>query len=126
MKGNGNISTICIRWLFKQASNDYWDLKASDLANLLGVDEELIKKFKDDLELGGLIELTEDAKFRISMLLAINKALHDISPEGQEVAFFKSPNSGSFLNGISIKEFLIKEATLEAMAGVLAWLRSST
>jgi hypothetical protein len=115
---------ISLQWLFKQSSPDRWNLNNTDLANVLGIDEELIEKLKSDVALGKQIELNESASTRLPLLLSINKAIYNISPNGQESLFFTSPNSGNFLNGLSIKEFLIEDATTDAMAEIITWLKS--
>ena len=91
---------------------------------MLGIDEELIEKLKSDVALGKQIELNESASTRLPLLLSINKAIYSISPDGQENLFFTNPNSGNFLNGLSIKEFLIEKATTDAMAEIITWLKS--
>jgi hypothetical protein len=120
-----NKDEISLKWLFKQASPNHWDLNDTDLSSLLGVNEELVEKFKGDIELGKQIELTNDINTRLSTLLGIHKAIYEISPHGQEYLFFTNPNSGDFFKGLSIKEFLIKEATTGALAKVKAWLSSN-
>lgn len=119
-----NKDEISLQWLFKQASPNRWDLNDADLANVLGINEELIEKFKGDIELGKQIELTNDTSTRLSTLLGIHKAIYEISPHGQEYLFFTSPNSGDFLKGISIKEFILKEPIADAMNKVMVWLKS--
>jgi hypothetical protein len=115
---------ISLQWLFKQAGPNRWDLANIELASLLGIDEELIKKLQDGLELGEPLELTNDTSTRLSLLLAIHKAIHELSPYGEEYTFFISPNNGDFLKGMSIKEFLIKETSKGAMSKVITWLKS--
>jgi hypothetical protein len=120
----GDTSAIGLQWLFKQAHSTRWNLNYSDLAKLLSVSEESIKAFESALALGMRIEVSENTRNRLSMLLSINKAIHGISPYGEENSFFTSPNNGSFLKGISIKEFLVQEATTQAMDKVITWLKS--
>lgn len=115
---------ISLQWLFKQSGSDRWNLNDTDLASLLGIDEELIEKLKSDVALGKQIELNESASTRLPLLLSINKAIYNISPNGQESLFFTNPNSGNFLNGLSIKEFFIEEATTDAMTEIITWLKS--
>lgn len=117
-------SAIGLQWLFKQAHSTRWNLNHSDLAKLLSVSEESIKAFESALALGMPIEISENTRTRLSMLLSINKAIHAISPYGEENSFFTSPNNGSLLKGISIKEFLVQEATTQAMDKVITWLKS--
>jgi DNA-binding XRE family transcriptional regulator len=121
-----NMSSIGIQWLFKQAAPNRWNLNHSDLANLLGVSEESILKFEHELKIKIPIDLTEDSRNRLSKLLTIHKSIYELSPQGQEVKFFISSNCGNFLNGKSIKDFLIDEATLEAMDKVIIWLKSTS
>lgn len=125
IKNIENMSTISIQWLFKQAAPDYWDLDCSDLASLLGVEEDSIQIFERELTLKVPLSLTKNTRNRLSKLLTIHKSIYEISPQGQENSFFISPNYGSFLAGKSIKEFLIKEATINAMDKVIIWLKSS-
>lgn len=115
---------ISLQWLFKQAGPNRWDLANMDLASLLGIDEELIKKLKESIELDEKISLTNDTSTRVSMLLGIHKAIHELSPHGEENSFFIRPNNGDFLKGMSIKEFLIKETSTDAMSKVVIWLKS--
>jgi len=119
-----NKDEISLQWLFKQACPNRWDLNDADLANVLGINEVSAKKIEGDLALGLPIELTENTNIRLSKLLSIYKGIHEISPHGQENSFFTNPNSGDFLKGMSIKEFLIKEATTDAMTKVVIWLKS--
>lgn len=119
-----NKDKISLQWLFKQANPDRWDLAYIDLVSLLGIDEELIKKLKEGIELGEKISLTNDTSIRLSMLLGIHKAIHELSPHGDEYSFFIRPNNGDFLKGMSIKEFLIKETSTDAMSKVIMWLKS--
>lgn len=119
-----NKDKISLQWLFKQASPDRWDLAYIDLVSLLGIDEELIKKLKEGIELGEKVSLTNDTSIRLSMLLGIHKAIHELSPHGDEYSFFIRPNNGDFLKGMSIKEFLIKETSTDAMSKVIMWLKS--
>ena len=60
---------------------------------------------------------------RMPGTLTMLESIHEISPHGQENAFFTNPNSGNFLNGLSIKGLLIKEATTDAMDKVIVWLK---
>ena len=115
---------ISLQWLFKQSSPDRWNLSDTDLANVLGIDEELIEKLKSDVALGKQIELNESASTRLPLLLSINKAIYSISPDGQENLFFTNPNSGSFLEGRSIKEYLISSASIDSMLEIIKWLKS--
>lgn len=124
LKNKDDITSISLQWLFKQASPSSWNLNNSELTNLLGINEDSIRGIEGDLALGLPVELTEDTNIRLSMLLSIYKGIHEISPNGQENTFFANPNSGDFLNGLSIKEFLIKEATTNAMDKVIVWLKS--
>jgi hypothetical protein len=119
-----NKDEISLQWLFKQSSPDRWNLNDANLASFLGINEELVEKFKADIELGKQIELTNDISTRLSMLLGIHKAIYEISPHGQEYLFFTSPNNGDFLKGISIKEFILKEPSADAMNKVMVWLKS--
>lgn len=98
LKDKDDITSISLRWLFKQAAPNAWNLNH--------------------------VELTEDTHIRLGMLLSIYKGIHEISPRGQENAFFTNPNSGNFLNGLSIKGLLIKEPTTDAMDKVIVWLKS--
>jgi hypothetical protein len=118
------IATISIRWLLKQASTRRWNLSYSDLAILLDVDEQSVREFEHNVELRTSIVLKENTRIRLTMLLSINKAIHNISPAGHENSFFTSPNSGRYLKGVSIKQFLIKEATNDAMNKVIIFLKS--
>jgi hypothetical protein len=120
-----NKDEISLQWLFKQSSPDRWNLNDANLASFLGVNEELIEKYRGYIEQGKRIELTNDTSTRLSTLLGIHKAIYEISPHGQEYLFFTNPNSGDFFKGLSIKEFLIKEATTGALAKVKAWLSSN-
>ncbi len=119
-----NKDGISLQWLFKQASPDRWNLNNTDLARVLGINEELVEKLKANIAHGKQIELNESASTRLHLLLSINKSIHDMSPNGQENLFFTNPNSGDFLNRLSIKEFLIEEATTDAMDKVIVWLKS--
>lgn len=125
IKNIENMPTIGIQWLFSQAAPEYWNLDCSDLSNLLGVDENSIRIFEHELKLKVPLNLTKNTRNRLSKLLTIHKTIYEISPKGQENSFFINPNYGSFLAGRSIKEFLIKEATIKAMDKVIIWLKSS-
>lgn len=124
LKNKDDITSISLQWLFKQASPNSWNLNNSELANLLGINEDSIRGIKGDLALGFPVELTEDTNIRLSMLLSIYKGIHEISPNGKKSSFFTNSNSGNLLNGLSIKEFLIEEATTDAMDKVNVWLKS--
>jgi hypothetical protein len=124
LKNKDDITSISLQWLFKQASPNSWNLNNSELANLLGINEGSIRGIEGDLALGLPVALSAESNIRLPMLLSIYKGIHEISPDGQETAFFTNTNSGDFLNGLSIKEFLIEEATTDAMAKVIVWLKS--
>lgn len=124
LKDKDDITSISLRWLFKQAAPNAWDLNHVELANLLSIKEDSVKILENDLALGLPVELTEDTHIRLGMLLSIYKGIHKISPRGQENAFFTNPNSGNFLNGLSIKGLLVKEPTTDAMDKVIVWLKS--
>jgi hypothetical protein len=125
-QNNKNMSSVGIQWLFKQAAPNRWDLNYSDLAKLLGVSEESIQKFELELTIKVPIDLTENSRNRLSRLLTIHKSIYELSPLGQEITFFISSNCGSFLNGKSIKDFLIDEPTPEAMDKIIIWLKSTS
>lgn len=119
-----NKDEISLQWLFKQASPDRWDLNNADLASVLGIKEELVEKLKADITHGKQIELNESASTRLPLLLSIKKAIHDISPDGQENLFFTNPNSSSFLEGKSIKEYILNSASIDSILGIIKWLKS--
>jgi hypothetical protein len=113
-----------IEWLYSMTDPDKWNLSAEEAADLLG---GIPIRTYHDLKRKALnnepINLMRDTLERISLLLGISKALQIIAPEGRKdlaYAWFNQPNAA--LGNESIKTFLMKRKTIEALYGVRRYL----
>lgn len=102
-------------WLSRISRKDKWRLSEIEQCKLLGDWEvKLYRKKMSACLSGSLVELDEDRIIRLSLLLKFHKLLDSMSPQfmGSSVLFNKV-NSGDFLNGASVREYLLKDVSLE-------------
>ncbi len=76
---------------------------------------------------GSLVELDEERIIRLSLLLKFHRLLNSISPQNVDSSlFFNSLNSGDFLQGSSIRDYLLKDPSLERFLQLKDYLESIT
>lgn len=118
MECDKTLASTGIEWLNKMAQPNKWNLTDEDVAKLLGgLSPHVYRELRDRVEAGQHIEVTEDVLRRVSLLLGISKGLQCIAPHGRHelgYAWFNQPNTDSFFDGQSMKDFLLQAKTIES------------
>ncbi|HCW89244.1 MAG TPA: hypothetical protein DHU56_04195 [Marinobacter sp.] len=106
-----------LRWLF--SNRERWGLTMDDLAVLLGgFGRRTLTHWQRKVHQQEAIELSRDVMERISLLLGIHKALTLITPDGHEELaweWFQKPVDLMGLQGQSIRDYLIRQGSMEAL-----------
>ncbi|WP_309045668.1 hypothetical protein [Marinobacter sediminicola] len=110
-------STAGLRWLFERKG--LWGLTMSDLGRLLGgISLRTLGDWKHRVNSGATVEVSRDVNDRISLLLGIHKGLTRITPSGHEsmaYEWFQKPIDLMGLQGSSIRDYLIKQGSMDAL-----------
>jgi deoxyhypusine synthase len=117
-----------VRWIFRMSSSEKWNLTDAEVTKLLGlkhVDEVIVLRTAVENDIP--IFITDETKERISLLLGIWKHLQLLAPAGRSSIMynlFNSPNSGIFLQGKSIKDYLLTQNDASAFYDAKRYLAS--
>jgi hypothetical protein len=110
-------STAGLRWLFER--RELWKLTMSDLGHLLGgISLRTLSDWKRRVSSGASVEVSRDVNDRISLLLGIHQGLTLITPSGHEsmaYEWFQKPIDLMGLQGSSIRDYLIKQGSMDAL-----------
>jgi len=133
LENNPNIGTgytpeharAALSWFAKTGAHE-WELSVDEQCVLLGgVKQRTYHKWKKEAQNGASIELNHDMMERLSLLLGIHKALKIIAPNGaidQAVKWFIRPNDNPLFGGLSMKDFAVQRATIDALYTVRRYL----
>lgn len=115
-----------IIWIERQSREDRWGLTESEVCTLLGgISQQQYLSYIASAHLEELSNLPDDVTNRLSLLLNIHKSLYLTAPQGMGYQFFNRPNTGSFLNGLSVKQYLLRDGSLDSMLSICRWLGAS-
>jgi hypothetical protein len=110
-------STAGLRWLFER--RERWGLTMDDLGTLLGgVRRRTLTDWQKRVNSSEQVDVSRDTMERISLLLGIHKALTLITPSGHErmaYEWFRQPIDLMGLRGESIRDYLLKKGSMDAI-----------
>ncbi|MEN0036749.1 MAG: hypothetical protein AAGC78_06760 [Cellvibrio sp.] len=114
-------------WLSNISRKEKWGLSEAEQCELLGGWSIEIYRQMISLSLSGnLVALDEDRIIRLSLLLKFHKLLDSLSPQTMDASvLFNRVNSGYFLKGASIREYLLKDASLERFLALIDYLETA-
>lgn len=100
------------------ASTKKWKLTANETSILLGVSE------LEFIEIQNTSELLINSPLynRMNLICQINEALSRVSPDGAFDHFLNHPYPERPLSGMSIREFLIKNPSIDSHRVIFNWL----
>lgn len=121
-------TSASLLWLSSISRKEKWNLSEKNQCELLGHwDIELYRQKMSSCLSGSLVELDEERIIRLSLLLKFHRLLNSISPQNVDSSlFFNSLNSGDFLQGSSIRDYLLKDPSLERFLQLKDYLESIT
>lgn len=118
--------TACIKWVTKMGAPNRWNLTASEMAILLGMNVSEFIEIQKMTHQGIPFLLRNESSERISLLLGMHKRLSLLGLDEQtSVLVFNRANDGELLKGKSIKNFLLERKSLEALYAVNLYLETS-
>lgn len=116
---------VCFDWIKEMMLPDRWNLSATEMALLLGINESEFNELVN--EPTSYKKFLPGIAYRISYLLGIHKAFAIINPlPGNKPAyamFWK--NQYQVLDGKSVKDFLLSNPTNDCLRAVRSWLNST-
>lgn len=113
-------------WLSRISRKDKWSLSEVEQCKLLGNWDIGLYRQKMSASLSGRqVELDKARIIRLSLLLKFHKLLDSLSPQGMDSSvLFNRVNSGEFLKGASIRQYLLKDASLQHFFELKAYLET--
>lgn len=121
-------ASASLLWFSSISRKEKWSLSEREQCQILGGWDIDIYQQKLLLCLNGdLIELDKEIIVRLSLLLKFHKLLETLSPENFDSSLlFNTLNSGDFLNGSSIREYLLKDSSLDRYFELKNYLEAIT
>lgn len=121
-------TSAALLWLSSISRKDKWNLSEKQQCEILGHwDIELYKEKLASCLNGNSITLDDERTIRLSLLLKFHRLLSSISPENYDSSLlFNSLNSADFLEGASIREYLLKDSSLERYVDLKNYLETVT
>ncbi len=102
-----------ILWLKQQSSEQCWDLSDDEMATLLGgIQTEKWKYWQEISAEIGMLDLELEMIERLSLLAGIYKAIHQSVPIGLHYSSFKRPINHPLFEGLSVKQYLLKNSSI--------------
>ncbi|WP_417447377.1 hypothetical protein [Kangiella sp.] len=116
-----------ILWLKQQSAQQCWDLSDDEMATLLGgIQTEKWKYWQEISEDIGMLDLELKTIERLSLLAGIYKAIHQSVPIGLHYSSFKRPVNHPLFEGLSVKEYLLKNSSINDFYEVRNYFLSRT
>lgn len=121
-------TSAALLWLSSISRKDKWDLSEKQQCKILGHwDIELYKEKMALCLSGSLVTLDDERIIRLSLLLKFHRLLSSISPQNFDSSLlFNSLNSADFLQGSSIREYLLKDSSLDRYVDLKNYLEAVT
>jgi len=123
---SGKHAAAALRWFETMRDADEWALSVDEQCELLGgVPRRTLQSWKKKALSGEDIDLSRDVMERLSLLLGIYKAYKLVVPSNRPDvagAWFKQSNKHELFQGCSVKEYLLKMGTMNAMYTVRRYL----
>jgi hypothetical protein len=107
--------TAGLLWFSSISRKEKWALSEKEQCQILGnLDFELYQKMMSLCLNGDQVELDDEVKIRLSLLMTFHRLLDCLSPQNFDSSLlFNRLNSGDFLQGASIREYLLKDSSLD-------------
>lgn len=119
-----------INWISKMCKSEYWNLTDNEAAKLLGMkDAATYKELVTQALTNQFIFISDETSERISLLLGIWKYSQILAPANRaDLAnkLFIAPNSNPLLQGNSIKDFLLKNNSIDNFYTIKRYLASAS
>lgn len=102
-------------WLSTISQKEKWCLAPKQQCEILGkLDFDIYQNWIGLALNGSPVEMDEERLICLSLLLKIHKLLDSLCPTNTDSSIlFKNLNSGDFLNGASIREYLLRDSSLD-------------
>jgi hypothetical protein len=107
--------TAGLLWFSSISRKEKWALSEKEQCQMLGnLDFELYQQKMSLCFNGDAVELDDEVIIRLSLLMTFHRLLESFSPQNFDSSLlFNRLNSGDFLKGASIREYLLKDSSLD-------------
>ena len=118
--------SAALRWLETMRAPEQWALSVDEQCQLLGgIPKRTFQSWKKKALAGEDVELSRDVMERLSLLLGIYKAYQLVAPSsrsGVGCEWFRTPNQHHLFQGQTVKDYLLKTGTMNALYTVRRYL----